>query len=446
MMTIDCGRYDVVMRLLPKLVRGLGLDMTYWENAYASGPNTTASYPCMFSGTYPLTFRYGSMRGRLSFVEMLLKHGFITIGFPNNPFIGIRQGFNKGFTYYDYYVDKAGSRVLASTRKGQLVYRATIIDRAPRLKSLGLSLGLVIGAFRGYYDVAKVLTSKAISILSRLARKKPVFLWANFMDAHFPYLSLANYPSTLHHALFVGRLHATYISERYVPRDSELAKATWIYYVRSVKAILHAIRTLVEHALEILDDFTVLLTSDHGEELFEHGVYGHYGSVKGGVWLTRMYNELLHIPFVVMGDSAGSLSIDHDALLHHKDLPAIITELCGVKGPFKLDEKDIQAREHVVCEAKAYMIGTRLFGETYAIISSSGLKYVWHPIMGEALYDIKHGEQENLVNDMPEEARIFRRELKKHIKLKAKERTRHTLMRRLFHVRLKTGFHRRRGL
>jgi len=51
------------------------------------------------------------------------------------------------------------------------------------------------------------------------------------------------------------------------------------------------------------DDTVVVLTSDHGEELFEHGRWGHGYS---------LYNELLHVPLVVAGPGfeRGSVRAD----------------------------------------------------------------------------------------------------------------------------------------
>ncbi|KKL92240.1 hypothetical protein LCGC14_1886670 [marine sediment metagenome] len=43
-------------------------------------------------------------------------------------------------------------------------------------------------------------------------------------------------------------------------------------------------------SLNIYDDTNIILTADHGDELFDHGSFGHQGTV---------YDELIKIPFLI---------------------------------------------------------------------------------------------------------------------------------------------------
>ncbi|MBS7627154.1 sulfatase-like hydrolase/transferase [Candidatus Bathyarchaeota archaeon] len=73
--------------------------------------------------------------------------------------------------------------------------------------------------------------------------------------------------------------------------------------------------------LDILKDSCVIITSDHGDELNEHGGLSHDG---------KMYQELIHIPLLLFETSREKGSI-FEAFVSNIDIPPIIVNLFGIK-------------------------------------------------------------------------------------------------------------------
>lgn len=74
----------------------------------------------------------------------------------------------------------------------------------------------------------------------------------------------------------------------------------------------------------VLDRTVVILTADHGEELFDHGWVGHASTGYQG----KVYDELLHIPLIVRlpgGEAHGRV----DALVQQHDVMPTLFELLG---------------------------------------------------------------------------------------------------------------------
>jgi hypothetical protein len=99
------------------------------------------------------------------------------------------------------------------------------------------------------------------------------FVWVHLLDPHLPYTGL----DTNLDRLRKGEVRP----ERY----DEVRDA----YRRDVLAADLAILRLLEH---VEDEVVVVLTSDHGEEFWEHGGVEHGHS---------LYNELVEVPFVITG-------------------------------------------------------------------------------------------------------------------------------------------------
>ena len=97
-------------------------------------------------------------------------------------------------------------------------------------------------------------------------------------------------------------------------------------YALEVEAVDRAIGALLDR-LRVrghLDDAVVIVTSDHGEGLGDHGLIGH---------IDQLYDSLLHVPLIVWGPGrvpAGVRIADPVAL---SDLPPTVAELAGLDAP-----------------------------------------------------------------------------------------------------------------
>ncbi len=97
-------------------------------------------------------------------------------------------------------------------------------------------------------------------------------------------------------------------------------------YALEVEAVDRAIGTLLER-LRVrghLDDAVVIVTSDHGEGLGDHGLIGH---------IDQLYDSLVHVPLIIWspGRVPGGLRITDPVAL--SDLAPTVTDLAGLDAP-----------------------------------------------------------------------------------------------------------------
>lgn len=113
-------------------------------------------------------------------------------------------------------------------------------------------------------ETSTYLTDAATAALARLAEARaPFFLWVHYVDPHDAYLDH-------HEPVELGHGDAERYAEEIAWTDGQL-------------------RRLLREA-DAHEALTVVLLADHGEELLDHGGWGHTHTV---------YEELVHVPLLV---------------------------------------------------------------------------------------------------------------------------------------------------
>lgn len=129
------------------------------------------------------------------------------------------------------------------------------------------------------------------------------------------------------------------VNPRFVPITAELT--AWVNdvpslgeirsrYVAEVEAVDRAVGELIAELKhrDLYDQSLIVLTSDHGEGLGEHGIVGH---------AVQLYDEVLHVPLVMkLPYSARPAHLARAAgtIVRHKDLaPTLLRELDASKLP-----------------------------------------------------------------------------------------------------------------
>jgi len=74
--------------------------------------------------------------------------------------------------------------------------------------------------------------------------------------------------------------------------------------------------------LGILDDTYIIVTSDHGQQFFEHGEFGHD---------LYVYDEVVKVPLIIVGPDIPRVRHDHITTL--LDLPSTMLDLLGIQKP-----------------------------------------------------------------------------------------------------------------
>ena len=244
-----------------------------FTQAYTPIPITLPAHTSLLTGMYPLAtgvhdfIGSGVPAGTATLARVLHEHGYSTAAFIGAPVLDSRFGLNQGFdTYFDDF--------------GLTGVEAVHLDAMKR--------------------PGDQVVDEALKWLDHHP-PQPVFLWVHLYDAHNPY-----------------RLPAPY-AERYRerPYDGEIAFAD-AQVGRLMKALTR--QGLLERSL-------VVVVSDHGESLGEHGETAH------GFFI---YNATLQIACIIkVPDDAPRVVADEVSLVDV--MPTVLQALripipAGVEG------------------------------------------------------------------------------------------------------------------
>jgi len=459
--TIDNLRKDFENIIIRALPRSWG--MYRFKNFFSVGPYTWSSFPAIFTSTYTYIMKYNPFKGivnRVSFVEILRKNKFITIGMnDSNPFLTRETGYSKGF---DYFAERIKSRYSETRYLRYIEYLMSLFKKeysgetkciktplSYLLLAVPTSLSIVFNDFisnhRSLFIDSCNLIRNALEKLAKYTRiySRNVFLWLHFMDLHFPY---SVYVRELHGLHSLIDLTIEYLSIIYGINTSEknlkyLKDMKIRYYESSacyVSKCLNIFFKLIQESIEKLFDIVnVVITSDHGEEFLEHGAIGHQGFKYLNIRIPHLYNELLHVPFIISGTCIQGFK-EVEMLSSHYDIAPTLLRIADIFDPI---EKLFIGREILLLDNDRLEPNPKYLNNVYYIFSESdgaiikhiaGLstygvatsiignryKFITHPYTGEELYDLKNDPQEkqNLVESLPSIVREFKKiylELKK---------------------------------
>ncbi len=215
------------------------------------------------------------------------------------------------------------------------------------------------------------VTDRALQLLSA-KDARPLFLWAHYFDAHEPYLSP---PS------FSGRGQSAY--------DRAVA-----YLDSEVSRLLAALPS----------DATIVVASDHGEALGDHGEETH------GILL---YQPTVYAVLLFAGPKVRSEKDARPCSL--ADLAPTLASLVGV-GPFKeCDGMDLLAKNYPA--TRQFPLETMLPFDVYRWLPLFGVtdgRYKWVRGATDRLYDLQSdpGETKDLAFAPPKESLALRAALR----------------------------------
>ena len=278
----------------------------------APAPWTIPSHASMFTGKYPMEHHVrfnGSNRDFLAtsklmngyngttMAEFLQKEGYSTYGMSGNVGIAPGTGFDRGFDIFTFF-DPMGNFMLDnewSSIKENLVKQFGQ-TRNEILKNMltNRNYGNTAKYFIKYLELRKEVNKSyrknnfpinksgkyIIDTIQRTSFSQPFFLFINFMEFHEPYVKDFNPQKELAYSL--GLID---------PSNREMNSVISSYHQESKLAdwqLGQIIKFLKDN--EIYDNTTVIVTSDHGQSLFEHGFYGHG---------TYLYDELIKVPLLI---------------------------------------------------------------------------------------------------------------------------------------------------
>ncbi len=265
------GAYGFDGDISPRLDR-LARRSVVFENAFSTAPWTKPSVASLFTSLHPEQHgvvahgkRFGDglsaalAQRVLTLAEFLRRAGYRTAAFIGNPWIQRPLGYAQGFQVFDDR--EAGNDVPAD-----------------------------------------VLLGKATAWLQKNRSPRPFFLYVQLMDVHGPYdASPADYEA-VEDSPGLGedrqltpeeQLRARpYLSgERGLLGDPGMLRTWRGSYAAGVHAVDRQLGVFLDDLERRgrLENAVVVVTSDHGEELFEHGFTDHGAT---------LFDEQLHVPLL----------------------------------------------------------------------------------------------------------------------------------------------------
>ena len=247
---------------------------TLYANAACATPLTLPSHASLFTSTYPYENRIQENaepvpQGAVTLAGVLKQHGYRTAAFIGSVFLERRMGLDQGFDDYDSPFD---FRVL-SPMSGEMFYAGE--SRNPY-------------AVRDRRDGAIVIAS-AIRWLAA-HKEQPAFVFVHLFDMHLPYQHGQDYDAQL-----------AYVDQAMGTFKQALVRGGW------------------------WDRSLVVLLSDHGESLGDHGEASH------GYFI---YQSTMAVPLMIHWPNGGPSAPARDArpagLI---DVAPTILESLGVPAP-----------------------------------------------------------------------------------------------------------------
>ena len=340
LVTVDTLRADAAERM--QSFRKLAESGVAFSAVQASAPWTLPSMASLFTGL-PVA-GHGARRlatGHFSgmpddaatLASRLAAAGYDTLAVvAANPFVGPEFGFARGFDAFHH--------ALVADRFGLPRWPGpSLRPTAPGLLALA---GLWPRSDRGD---ALHLVRRALGLFAQ-RRDRPVFLWLHLLDPHLPYAHAAEAPLEPAWRRAVMRAR----EPRRMAADPRWSSEAGQAALRA--AYDHEVAHVDVALLELLDGLgprpprgrIVALTSDHGEEFFEHGGFEHGHS---------FHDEVLRVPLVIAGvedaetgrreDPAGLVDLAPTLLravgLDAADLPG--RDLFAPGGPAAYTSRDL---------------------------------------------------------------------------------------------------------
>jgi len=329
-------------------IDALAADGVVFERAYSHAPQTLPAHAALLSGQLP--FETG-VRDNVGFTvkpgerllpQMLRDRGFTTAGVVSAFVLRKETGIGQGFDFFDGEMPPASPEISIGQMQRDGAESEAIAERW--LTSIG--------------------TSRA-------------FLFLHLYEPHKPYAPPAR---------FAG----------YAPYDGEIAYADEI--------VGRLVRYLKSH--QLYDRSTVVLVSDHGEGLGDHGEQEH------GLFV---YDEAIHVPFVVKQESNAGAGRRVADLVQHIDLVPTILDLVRAPVPGGLRGRSLKplldgtgrlAQPAIYSEA---LYARYHFGWSgLTAITDERYRYIRAP--REELYDLAHDAREraNVADERPEARQALR--------------------------------------
>ena len=305
-----------------------------FDAAYAQATWTRPSVASLFTSVYPASHLTNELEVRVpasfqTLAETMQAAGYRTACFSANRNVDRVFGFDQGFDHF-----------WAHTGRGNELVRFTAYDRVRDMLVNRFGIGRKTSSLAGS-DAATVTDL----VLAWAAEQgdEPYFLYVQYLDPHGPYAPPASFMEEIGLELDaktvmqqVGGMHTEppFPFGEWPQVDEELLGQVRQLYDAEIRFCDRELGRLLDGLQQrgMLDDTYIVVTSDHGEEFYEHKQFGHGQS---------MFDELARVPLLVKGPGVvpGVTSSPVELI----DLYPTIAGWAGAQVPEKIHGRDLRS-------------------------------------------------------------------------------------------------------
>ena len=286
-------------RLTPEL-DGLAVEGTVFTRAWSNAPWTVPSHASMFTGLLPSSHKcngrnFTFLSPEPTFAELLSKSGYQTVAFFSNPWLSDKlTGMLRGFE--ERHVESGdGTEILTTVDQG------------------------------GGRTVANVS-----AWLSGRSDERPFLMFVNLLEPHLPYHPPLDYREALLSDIPRDYVITAAMAQKWNagllgPDQIDFERVGRLYGgdVNTADRYLGEILRLLKER-DIFEDAVVIVTSDHGENLGDHGYMDHQFGV---------FASLIDVPLVVRAPGLLPPGVREDPVML-TDVYDTVLEAAGVMtGP-----------------------------------------------------------------------------------------------------------------
>jgi arylsulfatase A-like enzyme len=310
-----------------------------FDQAFATAPWTLPSHGSMFTGRWHHELTAGWLSPldgtHPTLAEYLAAHGYDTAGFVANlDYCSRETGLSRGFAHFEDYPIELWdifTRYIGLGSRLDLLTPASVINRLVKTY-FGDSYDVIPRTNEHAKNAAEINRSFLDWLSRQRGRGRPFFAFLNYNDAHSPYevpdRSIPGFG--LRPVSYLDRvtlkswdtLDKLKVSIAHVQMAIDVYDDSIFYLDRHLGLLLDELRRR-----SVLEDTLVIVASDHGEHLGDHGLFFHGCS---------LYRQVVGVPLVIVDTRRVPEGRVIAPPVSLRDIPATIVDLLGLaeNAPF----------------------------------------------------------------------------------------------------------------
>ena len=355
------GSYGYDRQTSPNIDR-LAAEGVLFTQAMSTTSWTLPAHVSLLTGLYPQAHDVLRAREKLAdsvptLAEAMSAQGYATAAFVSAPFLNSSYGMNRGFEHYDDHS----------------------VDYENHADSHTGSTSLRI--------------HRAVDQWLRTNTEQPFFLLAHYWDVHYDYTPPPPY-DRMFDPDYVGDITSVdfeenpHIAKGMAARDLTHLAALYDGEIAYTDEFIGKLLDLLAE-LHIDDSTLVVITSDHGDEFFEHGGKGHFRT---------LFEEVLRVPLIIRFPNRRFSPQRIDEVVSLVDVAPTVLDFIGADSVPPMQGRSLMPL--LSGETVSFPTTYASLKEARAAIRSNDHKYIYNFNTGiSRLYDLDRdpSEHQNLL-------------------------------------------------